>query len=273
MTKRLNDDQLQSWKRDGVVFPLAVLNTNEIEQSQADLADLEERLGGRPKAADMGELHRFYRWAYDLVTHGSVLDAVEDVLGPDILVWGCGMFTKYPRDASYVSWHQDGTYWGLQEGKIVTAWIALTDSTVENGCMRVVPGSHREPIRPHVETYADDNLLSRGQEVQVDVEDSDAVDVVLKAGEMSLHDVRLIHGSNSNPTNDKRAGFVVRYITPDVRPNEAEQVVILARGQDRYRHFPCQEEPPSAPVDEAVAAHTKAVREYITRLRNTKGAF
>jgi len=273
MAKLLDHDQIQHWNQNGIVFPIAVLSENEINQYHSDLADLEARLGGRPKAAELLELNLYYRWAHDLANHSRVLDAVEDVLGADILVWGCGVFTKYPQDASYVSWHQDGTYWGLDEGKIVTAWIALTPSTPANGCMRVVPGSHRQPIQPHVETYADDNLLSRGQEVQVDVDESEAMDVVLNAGEMSLHDVRLIHGSNDNPTDTKRAGFAVRYITPGVRPAEAEQTVTLARGEDRYGHFPRQDSPPTAPVAEAVAAHTAAVRQYMEMMRRTKGNF
>ena len=127
-----------------------------------------------------------------------ILDAVEGVIGPNILVWGANFFLKEPRSDAYVSWHQDATYWGLEPADIVTAWVALTPSTVESGCMRVVPGTHSDGILAHRETWADDNLLSRGQEIAVDVDLDKVVDVVLKPGEMSLHHVKIAHNSEPN---------------------------------------------------------------------------
>ena len=197
-----------------------------------------DRLGGRPVAQALGHTQAYFRWAYDLATHPRVLDAVEDVLGPDILVWTVSIFPKYPRDPGYISWHQDGTYWGLDSTRVTTAWIALTDSTVDNGCMRVVPGSHRRPILPHRDTYAADNRLSRGQEIEVEVDERDAVDVVLRAGEMSLHHVNIIHGSNPNPSDGSRIGFAPRFTTPETRQIDGEPLTaVLARGRDRSGHF------------------------------------
>ena len=197
-------------------------------------------------AQALGHTQAFFRWAYDLGTHPRVLDAVEDILGPDILLWTVSIFPKYPRDPGYISWHQDGTYWGLDSVRVTTAWIALTDSTVDNGCMRVVPGSHRRPILPHRDTYAADNRLSRGQEIEVEVEERDAVDVVLRAGQMSLHHVNIIHGSNPNPSDGSRIGFAPRFTTPETRQIDGEPLTaVLARGRDRLGHFGLQ---PGAPV-------------------------
>ena len=261
------------WRENGVVFPVSVLSAQEVSYFRDQLEDLEVRLGGRPTESQLTEIHLFYRWAYDLVMHPRILDAVEDNLGPDILVWACSVFTKYARDPSFVSWHQDGTYWGLSGGDVLTAWLALSPSTVANGCIRVVSGTQREPFHPHVETYSEHNALSRGQEVAINIDPAKVVDVELQPGEMSLHDVRLIHGSNPNASDIKRVGFTIRYVTPDVRPTDTEQMAVLARGKDRYRHFPLLESPPSLPIDEALAAHAISSERHMASLRKTKGAF
>src|SRR2546427_750177 len=178
MIPSLSREQVERYRRDGILFPVPALSADEVARFRAGYMDLEARLGGKPSAQQLSQTHLHFRWAYDLATYPAVLDAVEDVLGPDIMVWTVSIFPKQPRDAAYISWHQDGTYWGLDTTQVTTAWIALTDSTIENGCMRVLAGSHKNRIFPHTETYAPDNLLSRGQEVQVEVKDEDATDVV-----------------------------------------------------------------------------------------------
>src|SRR5262249_28202673 len=140
------------------------------------------RLGGRPGAQALGDTHAHLRGADDLATHPAVLDAVGGLLGPDILVWTVSIFPNYPRDPGYISWHPDRTDWGLGSTRVTTAGIAVADSPRDNGCMRVGAGSHRRPILPHRDTYAPDNRLSRGQEIEVTVDERDAVDVVLRAG-------------------------------------------------------------------------------------------
>ena len=232
------------------------------------------RLGGRPVAQALGHTQAYFRWAYDLATHPRILDAVEDVLGPDLLVWTVSIFPKYPRDPGYISWHQDGTYWGLDSTRVVTAWVALTDSTRDNGCMRVVPGSHRQPILPHRDTYAADNRLSRGQEIEVEVAEQDAVDVVLRAGEMSLHHVNIIHGSNSNPSDGSRIGFAPRFMTPETRQIDGEPLTaVLARGRDSHGHFQLLPGPPALGFDEALAAQQAAAGQFLTEIRKTRGHY
>ncbi len=269
MPRILSDAQVAQYQRDGIVFPIQALSTSEASRFRAAYEDLEARLGGRPSARQLAQTHLHFRWAYDLATHPAVLDAVEDVLGPDIMIWTVSIFPKQPHTPAYISWHQDGTYWGLDTTQVTTAWIALTDSSVENGCMRVVAGSHRNPILPHVETYAADNLLSRGQEIQVEVKDEDATEVVLRAGQMSLHHVNIIHGSNANRSEGKRVGFAVRFITPRTRQIGEHQKAVLARGRDDHRHFDLLTEPPSKSVEDALRDQTEAARRLLEALTKT----
>jgi ectoine hydroxylase-related dioxygenase (phytanoyl-CoA dioxygenase family) len=247
---------------------------DETARFRAAFDELAARLGGRPVAQALGHTQLYFRWAYELATHPVLLDAVEDVLGPDILVWTVSIFPKYPRDPGFISWHQDGTYWGLDSTKVTTAWLALTDSTVETGCMRVVPGSHRRPILPHRDTYAPDNRLSRGQEIEVAVDEADAVDVVLRAGEMSLHHVNIIHGSNANPSDRSRIGFAPRFTTPQTRQIDGEPpTAVLARGRDGYGHFQLLSGPPALSFDEAVDAQQAAAGRFLSELRGTRGHY
>jgi phytanoyl-CoA dioxygenase PhyH len=274
MGKSLTAAQVAQYERDGIVFPVPVLTPEETRRFRQAFEELADRLGGRPVPQALGHTHAYFRWAYDLATHPRVLDAVEDILGPDILLWTVSIFPKYPRDPGYISWHQDGTYWGLDSVRVTTAWIALTDSTVENGCMRVVPGSHRRPILPHRDTYAADNRLSRGQEIEVEVDEKDAVDIVLRAGQMSLHHVNIIHGSNPNPSDGSRIGFAPRLTTPETRQIDGEPLTaVLARGQDRYGHFRLQPGPPASGFEEALAAQQAAAGQFLAEIRKTKGHY
>ena len=274
MGKLLTAAQIEQYQRDGIVFPVPVLSPGETAHFRAAFEEVAARLGGRPVAQALGHTQSYFRWAYDLATHPMILDAVEDVLGPNLLVWTVSIFPKYPRDPGYISWHQDGTYWGLDSTRVVTAWVALTDSTRDNGCMRVVPGSHRQPILPHRDTYAADNRLSRGQEIEVEVAEQDAVDVVLRAGEMSLHHVNIIHGSNANPSDGSRIGFAPRFMTPETRQIDGEPLTaVLARGRDSHGHFQLLPGPPALGFDEALAAQQAAAGQFLTEIRKTRGHY
>src|SRR5205085_12125410 len=151
--------------------------------------------------------HLLFPFLAGLVRHPRLLDAVEDVLGPDILCWNSNFFIKEAANPAFVSWHQDSTYWGLSEPDVVTAWVALTPSNAANGAMAVIPGSHQLDQAPHRDTFDRHNLLTRGQEIAVEVDDSKAALLCLEPGEMSLHHVRLVHGSAPNPSGDRRIGF------------------------------------------------------------------
>jgi non-haem Fe2+, alpha-ketoglutarate-dependent halogenase len=259
MTTRLSSSALERYRRDGFLFPLPVLTTAEARDYRRRLEALEAAHGGRLTADLRQKPHLLLTWLADLVRHPAILDAVEDVLGPNLLVWSTSFFIKEAHDPAFVSWHQDATYWGLSEPDVVTAWVAITDATVENGAMRMVPGSHGEQLA-HRDTFAPHNLLSRGQEIAVEVDDARGVDVVLRAGEMSLHHVRMVHGSPANRSDDRRIGFAIRYLPTYVRQVAGgEDGAMLVRGVDDYHHF-VAEHPPAADLSpEARAHHAEAV--------------
>lgn len=202
----------------------------------------------------------------ELVRLPAILDAVESIIGPDILAWTSSMFAKNARSPDYVSWHQDITYWGLEPPEVVTAWVALTDSAPDNGCMRVVPGTHKSDVLAHRDTHAAHNMLSRGQEVAVEVDESKAVDLVLRPGEMSMHHVKIVHGSHPNNADRPRIGFAIRYIAPTVRQVAgAVDSAMLVRGRDEHRHF-LDDPRPTADFDPGALPAYEAVCERSRRI-------
>lgn len=269
INKRLSEEQVERYEQEGVLFPLEVLSAAEVLKFRSAFEQMESRLGTPLKPIQLAQSHLFLRWAYELVTHPSVLDIVEDIIGPDILVHSTTIFPKYPRDESYVSWHQDGYYWQLDKPSLASAWIALTDSNIENGCLRVVPGTHTSRIE-HVSRPAKENLLTTGLEVAVDVDESTVSDIILRAGEMSLHHVNMVHGSNPNHSDTRRIGFAVRYVAPHVKQARPHHDVLLARGHDDSRHFTIgQPPPPDNSPDESLEAFVKFRRLEVEKaLRN-----
>lgn len=229
-----------AYARDGFVFPLDILSADQALNLRTDLEEAEALYADDPKKRAMvrGYPARLLP-SYDaLIRHPKMIAAASAVLGPDLLVWGSGHFIKEPNTTSYVSWHQDLTYWGLDEPDEATLWVALSPASVEAGCMRFIPGSHRERIMPHTDSFADENLLTRGQELQVEVNESDAVDASLKTGQASLHHGHLFHASGPNSTNDRRIGAAIRYIKPSMKAEAGpETEVSLVAGEDRYGHF------------------------------------
>jgi ectoine hydroxylase-related dioxygenase (phytanoyl-CoA dioxygenase family) len=205
------------------------------------------------------KVHLLFTWANELARHPTILDAVEDVIGPDILCWSTTFFTKEAHSPSFVSWHQDATYWGLSTDDVITAWVAFADAPVESGAMKFWPGSHLKKQIEHRDTFDKDNLLTRGQEIAVDVPAGEGVDVTLKAGEMSLHHVLLVHGSGPNTTGDRRIGYAIRYIPPHVRQLKVRDSAMLVRGQDRYGNFDLEPGPRADLDADAIAAHRDAV--------------
>jgi non-heme Fe2+,alpha-ketoglutarate-dependent halogenase len=256
--KTLTEDAVRRYGDTGYLAPIRVLSSGEAVGLRGKLEAFES--GAGPLAGKLRQKsHLLFTWLNDLIRHERILDAVEDIIGPDILCWGTSFFIKEPRNPSFVSWHQDSTYWGLEPADIVTAWIALSDSTTENGAMRVVPGSHTMAQVPHRDTFRPDNLLSRGQEILVDVDDAQARTLVLEAGEMSLHHVRLIHGSEPNPSGSRRIGFAIRYLPTYVRQVAgAHDWATLVRGVDRYGNFELEQRP-DADMSEAAQSYHAAV--------------
>ena len=258
MAKTISEHQLEEYQQQGFLFPFPVLSESETAALREKVEQLELREGGRLPARVNRKPHLLLTWLNELIRDRRILDPVEDILGPNILCWGSSFFIKNAHDPGRVTWHQDSTYWGLSKPDIVTAWVAFTPSTTENGCMRVVPGTHTFEQLPHRDTFAADNLLSRGQEIAVTVDESRAVDVVLEPGQMSLHHVRLVHGSEPNHATYRRIGFAIRYL-----PTYVKQVAgtgdsaTLVRGTDAYGHFLLEPAPRSDFHPDAVAFHSE----------------
>lgn len=231
--KVLSRQQLDEYNRDGIVSPVRLFSGEEASFFRAALGTILENCeAGSLKRLD--GLHLFFRWAHRLVTHHVLLNAVEEILGEDILVDGTLVFYKPQRDSSYVSWHQDSVYstWHLTPS--TSAWIALTASNRENGCMRAIPGSHKQGVLSHANVRDDLNLLVRGEQVMA-VDESSAVDVVLQPGEMSLHQSTLIHGSNPNTSDQPRIGFIVRFVTNQIA--KQERPLLRVRGSADCSHL------------------------------------
>jgi len=248
---KLSPQEQNLYERRGYHFPVRAFTGEEalrlLNQFQAYHGQVAERIEGllpRERGIYMIETHLFLRWVYDIVSHPKVLDAVESVIGPNVIVWGSQWFPKFPGDKAFVSWHQDATYWGLNPPNVTTAWVALSESSTRNGCMRVVPGTHKMPLLPQRETYGADNMLSRGQEIAAEVDEKDAVDMPLNPGEFSLHHVGIVHGSGPNNSNSPRIGLAARYISPDVvQSNPSRDIALLVRGKDDYGHFDLADPP------------------------------
>lgn len=224
------------YEQQGIVFPIRVLSDAEVAEFRGEL---EAVAGEKPRRLD--QLHLAYPWAYRLASHRAVLDAVESLIGPEILIDGNLVFYKPPHDEGYASWHQDSVYSGWHLTPSVSAWIALTVSEPANGCMRVVPGSHKQGVLEH-DNVQDPNLLNkRGERLRMDVDESQAVDVVLKPGEMSLHHTNIVHGSNPNTSDGPRIGFIVRFVTN--QSTNRDRQVMRVRGTADCSHLRLVEPP------------------------------
>jgi hypothetical protein len=251
MSTTLSRAQVETYRQQGILHPLPAL-------SEAEAGELHRRYQAQAdfiKGRNNQKPHLLFTWLDGLVRDPRIVDAVESLLGPDLFCWGAQFFAKPAGDAAYVSWHQDATYWGLSSPDVATAWVALTPSTPESGCMRVVPGTHRSQV-PHEDRFDDANLLSRGQEIAVEVDPKAAVDVVLRPGEMSLHHVLLFHGSEPNRSAAPRIGFAIRYIPTHVRQlSPIRDSALLVRGVDAHGHFAHEQSPESDLHPDAVARH------------------
>ncbi|RMH18047.1 MAG: phytanoyl-CoA dioxygenase [Acidobacteria bacterium] len=257
MGKVLSKRQIDAFEHDGVLAPLAVLEAAEAAAYRAEVEALVARLGGGLRRID--HCHLFHRWAYELVTTERILDLLDDLLGEDLFVHSSRLFYKHPHDPSFVSWHQDGTYSGLNSKPAPSAWIALTPSTAENGCLRVVLGSHASDLLPHRETDDRNNLLNHGEVVEATIDESRVRDVELAPGEMSLHHINAIHGSRPNRSATPRIGFAVSYMTPAVRRSALP--VLRCRGHSDDHDFELAEPPPPRDLDAALAAHYAFLRQ------------
>lgn len=247
----LSSRQLSEYERNGIVFPIRVFSPGEVSLFRCALVSIANKCGeGSLKRLD--GLHLFFDWAHRLATHEVLLNAVEDVLGSDILIDGTLVFWKPPQDYGYVSWHQDALYSGWHLTPTTSAWIALTPSHRANGCVRVIPGSHKQGLLSHTNVPDESNLLFRGEQVVTDINESQAVDVVLQPGEISLHKSTLVHGSNPNASTEPRIGLIVRFVTS--RVTNRERPMLRVRGEADCSHLRLAEPPTERDQQSAFSA-------------------
>ena len=246
-----------AYRANGYFFPLRAVSEHEAAAYRGNLEEHEAATGGPLRREFRQKSHLLFTWLAGLTRKPAILDAVEQLLGPDLLVWQTAFFIKEAHDPGMVTWHQDSTYWGLSEPEVVTAWVALSPSTPDSGCVRVMPGTHRSAQVSHVESANPNNLLTRGQEIAVEVDESQAVSMLLRPGEMSLHHIRTFHNSEPNRSNDRRIGFAIRYIPTRIRQTSFDgDTATLVRGADRFGHFELEPAPRSDLAPDAVRYHT-----------------
>jgi non-haem Fe2+, alpha-ketoglutarate-dependent halogenase len=271
MKKTLTEREVSLYRERGYHFPVDVLSQAEVADFRGRLEAYEARSGGPIKAEMRHRSHVLFPWINDMIRHPKILDAVETVLGPDILCWNTSFFIKEAHDPGFVSWHQDATYWGLSASDVVTAWVAMSPANKTSGCMKFVPGTHLKQVE-HEDTFDRNNLLTRGQEIAVKVDEKDAVLAELKPGQASLHHVLLFHGSEPNRSDDRRIGLAIRYI-----PTHLKQAVgqrdwaTLVRGKDSHGNFEPEYVPKRELEPEAVAFHKAATEEQLRVLYRGTG--
>ncbi len=245
----LTQRQVDQYLDDGFLFPLKAMDSDVASSYRAKIEALEEKY---VKSGPRSDLNQYFRvnahlvlpFAMELAKTPAVLDSISSILGPNVLVWSVELFIKEAHTSKIVSWHQDLTYWGLGDETdgdtehLASAWIALSPATTESGCMKFVAGSQKQAIQPHNDTFGEDNLLSRGQEMAVDVKAEEEVNIELQPGEFSIHHGRMFHASGSNTSDDRRIGCVIRYVTPDVKQLVAQRdYAILVRGYDAKQNW------------------------------------
>ena len=267
MPASLSAEQIARYQRDGYLFPIDCLAPDEVRHYRGCLQAFERQQGdtfGRLPHLVRSKSHLLFTWMDALVRHPKVLDAVESIIGPNILIYHLTSWLKEPHEPSHVSWHQDGTYFGLEPAEQITAWISLTDSTPEMGCIKILPGTHVLGQKPHDDTSIPGNLLSRGQTIRHKLDYDNYVMMPLKAGQVSLHHTHIVHCSDPNRSDQRRIGIGVSYIPTHCRlVNEGARVTAaLVRGRDEYGNFDSEPRPAGDFDPASRAVHAAAVEQF-----------
>ncbi|HSW18253.1 MAG TPA: phytanoyl-CoA dioxygenase family protein [Ramlibacter sp.] len=265
MTKLLTPEQVEGYGRDGFVFPIDVLSADEVRTFRNELEAWERERGAPIDFPEKSKSYLLFDWADQLVHHPKVLDAVEDVIGPDVLVYHSTLFLKEAHTSAYVRWHQDSPYFYLEPHEHVTAWVALSDASVAAGCMRVLPGSHRWGAFEHDDKPDPSNMIKRGQGISDRFDHETGTFMPVKPGQMSLHHTDLVHASGSNESDDRRIGYAISYIPAHVRPvGNIRPSALCVRGRD-HGHFVPEQRLREALSDEARRLHAQALALFRAR--------
>ena len=265
-----SQDINQQFFDQGYLSPVDIFTVDEAAAFLTNLEELEARLTNLKdvKKGNKNQLnnpHLLFKFANTIIRNKTLLNTVEAIIGPDILVWGSTFFIKEPHTESYVSWHQDMKYWGLNDtdGQ-VSAWVALNTVNQANGCMQFLPKTHQSAMVDHKDSFDDDNFLTRGQEAQFNYNPDDIVNIELKPGQASFHHGKLLHASQPNASTTHRIGFAIQFIAPHVSQNIAtKDFAMLVRGDDHYGHFELLAPPQDDLSEDAIATH-----EYVLTAQN-----
>jgi chlorinating enzyme len=262
MPLRLTEPQIAQYHNEGFTTPIQVLSPTEVHRHRAAL-EAYEAIAAKPLTfPEKSKSHLLFAWADEIVHHPNVLDAVEDIIGPDILLFHFTLQTKEAHRATFAEWHQDDAYFHLDPPEQVTAWVALSDSSERSGCMRMIPGSHRRGLADHFDNPSEENIIRRGQTVS-GYAPTDGIAAPLKPGEMSLHHTHTLHASGPNESDDRRIGLTLSYVPTHVRPTlETMPAALLVRGIDRYHHFEPETRLTQELSPEARQAHGRSTGLY-----------
>ena len=260
MTK-LTTEQLDYYKNKGYISPVDALTSTEAKEIRDEIEKIEKNWPKALEGINRNYVHLISPVFNKVCLNKNILDAVESIIGKNILICGTTLFIKNPKEEGFVSFHQDAKYIGLEPHNWVTVWVAITDANEKNGCMRMLPGSHKENLKHHEENFDENNLLTRGQTIK-NISLDKTEPVILKAGQMSLHHPKIVHGSSLNHSDDRRIGFVIQsYIGSNVDQVLGKMYVQKARGEDKYKYHEYSNIPTELMGRKEVISQNKANEE------------
>src|SRR5580692_2299568 len=264
--KALTAEQVAEFHYNGFLYPIPALTPQEVATCLAGVVRLETELGSAIADADIKWRSHAYAhspWFNDLVRHPRILDAIEDLIGPDILVWTSTFFIKEPNSKTFAAWHQDGAFFGLEPNEQVCAWIALTDASREAGCMEMLSGRGEPRLYHHAAMGLANSINRAGQTIVEPFDKRNPTPMSLKAGEFSLHHELAVHRSAPNHAAHRRVGIGLNYLPPHVRVNGPVRLrAMLVRGEDRYGNFDLIAPPPGERDAVALATHQEVSDRY-----------
>ena len=266
MPKVLTKEQIEQYHEEGFVFPIRVMSKDEALTIATKIEEVERLFPEEIHAENRNNLHLSFSFLDKLVHNKVVVDAMEDLLGPDLALWATVMFIKEPSSEHYVSWHQDATYMGMNSNRFATPWISLSTCNRETGCMTMIPGTHLQEIVSHEDTFDNDNILTRGQVIK-NIDESLGVDLILEPGEMSIHSGTVVHASRPNRSNKRRVGFALQsYMAPNIKQVLGENIWTHVRGKQRSDADGMTLDRPKYDMDPITVAQRKVANKNLARI-------
>ena len=266
MPKVLTKEQIEQYHDEGFISPVRVISEYEALSIKNQLEQVEADFPGEINAQSRNNLHLSFAFLDALAHNTIIVDAMEDLIGPDIALWASVMFIKEPSSKQYVSWHQDATYMGLDSIDFPTPWIALSPSNRDTGCMTMISGSHHSEIQIHKDTFAENNILTRGQVIP-EVDKSKAIDLILEPGEMSIHHGAIIHGSQPNNSDQRRIGFSLQsYVPPSIKQVVGRNIWTHIRGKKRQDNDGIELDRPKYNMDPITVEQRRVAEENLSKI-------